>query len=65
MGGIHKLKCKICGCFLEHKSVEGNLIKYNHSSCKKDLLIKLNEELKTLGAHLSFLKITSTSLFCG
>ena len=40
---IHKLKCKICGCFLEYKKVEGNLIKHNCSSCNKDFAIKLDE----------------------
>ena len=44
-GGTHKLKCKTCGCFLEYKSVQGNLIKYNYSSCYKEFLIKLDEEL--------------------
>ena len=26
--GIHKIKCKDCGCFLEYESVKDNLIKY-------------------------------------
>ena len=45
-GEIHKIKCKTCGCFLEYKSVEGNSIKYNCSSCNKYFLIKLDEILK-------------------
>ena len=34
--GIHKIKCKNCNCFLEHKKVKANLIKYKCPSCKKD-----------------------------
>ena len=26
--GIHKIKCKDCGCFLEYENVKDNLIKY-------------------------------------
>ena len=26
--GIHKIKCKVCDCFLEYESVKDNLIKY-------------------------------------
>ena len=45
-GRLHKLKCKTCGFFIEYKSVECNLIKYNCSSYNKDFLIKLDEKLK-------------------
>ena len=45
-GEIHKIKCKTCGCFLEYKSVEGNSIEYNCSSCNKYFLIKLDQILK-------------------
>ena len=33
--GIHKIKCKDCGCFLEHESVKGNLIVYECLHCNK------------------------------
>ena len=26
--GVHKIKCKCCGCFLQYESVKGNVIKY-------------------------------------
>ena len=42
---IHKIKCKDCDCFLEYKSVEGNLIKYN-LSFNKDYSNKLDDKLK-------------------
>ena len=36
----------ICGCFLEYKRVNGNLIIYKCLSCNKCYLKKHNEELK-------------------
>ena len=44
--GIHNIKCKGCGCFLEYKRVNGNLIIYKCLSCNKCYLKKHNEELK-------------------
>ena len=44
--GIHKIKCKDCGCFLEYENVKDNLIKYNCLFCNKEYSNKLNEELK-------------------
>ena len=44
--GIHKVKCKNCGCFLEYESVKDNLIKYKCFSCNKDYSNKLDEKLK-------------------
>ena len=34
--GIHKIKCKDYGCFLEYESVKDNVIKDNSLSCNKD-----------------------------
>ena len=31
--GIHEIKCKDCGCFLEYKRIEGNLIINECLSC--------------------------------
>ena len=39
--GIHKIKCKDCGCFHEYESVKDNVIKYNCLSCKKDYSKKI------------------------
>ena len=44
--GIHNIKCKDYGCFLEYENVMGNLIKYDCLSCNKEYSNKLNEELK-------------------
>ena len=44
--GIHKIKCKDCGCFLEYESVKDNLIKYKFLSFNKDDSNKLDEKLK-------------------
>ena len=33
--GIRKIKCKDCGCSLEFKRVEGNLIIYEGLSCNE------------------------------
>ena len=44
--GIHKIKCKGCGCFLKYKRVKGNSIMYKCLSCNKCYSKKLNEELK-------------------
>ena len=35
MEGIHKIKWKRCGCFLEYKRVEINLIIYECLSCNE------------------------------
>ena len=43
--GIHKIKCKDCGCFLEYKSVKENSIKCKWLSCNKDYSNKFDEEL--------------------
>ena len=44
--GIHKIKCICCDCFLEHESVNDNLIKYKCLSYNKDYSNKLDEKLK-------------------
>ena len=44
--GIHNIKYKDYGCFLEYENVMGNLIKYDCLSCNKENSNKLNEELK-------------------
>ena len=44
--GIHKIRCKDCGCFFEYESVKDNLIKYTCSCCNKDYSNKFDEELK-------------------
>ena len=44
--GIHKIKCKDCGCFLEYENVKDNLIKYKCLSWNKYYLNKFDEELK-------------------
>ena len=44
--GIHKIKSKDYGCFLEYENVKDNLIKYKCLSCNKEYSNKLNEELK-------------------
>ena len=36
MEGIHKIKYKDCGCFLEYENVNDNLIKYKYLSCNKE-----------------------------
>ena len=44
--GIHKIKCKNCGFFLEYESVKDSLIKYKCLFCNKDYSNKLDEKLK-------------------
>ena len=44
--GIHKIKCKDCGGFIEYEIVKGNLIKYKCLSCNKDYSKKINREPK-------------------
>ena len=44
--GIHKMKCKNCGLFLEHESVKDNSIKYKSLSCNKSYSNKIDEALK-------------------
>ena len=44
--GIHEIKCKDWGCFLEYESVEGNLIKDKFLSSNKDCSNKLDKALK-------------------
>ena len=44
--GIHNIKCKHFGCFLEYESVKDNLIKYKCLSCNKNYSNKIDEELK-------------------
>ena len=34
--GIHKFKCKDCGCYLEYDSVKNNLIKVIQKSLMKN-----------------------------
>ena len=41
---IHKVKCKICDCFLEYESVKENAIKYKCLSCNYSK--EIDEELK-------------------
>ena len=63
--GIHKIKCKNCGCFFEYESLKDNSIKYKCLSCNKDYSKKLNEELeKQCKKNLSFITMISISLFC-
>ena len=44
--GIHRIKCKDWGCFLECKSVKDNSIKYKCLSCNKNCSNKIDEELR-------------------
>ena len=44
--GIHKIKCKDCDYFLEHKGFNDNLMKYKCLSYNKDYSNKIDEELK-------------------
>ena len=44
--GIHKIKCKDCNCFLEHESVNDNLIKCKCLSCNKNYSSKIDKKLK-------------------
>ena len=63
--GIHKIRSKDCDCFLEHESVQDNLIKYKCLSCNKNYSNKIHEELKSnLRTYLSFLIMISINLFC-
>ena len=43
--GIHKIKCKDCDCFLEHKSVKDNSIKNECLSSNKNYSNKIDREL--------------------
>ena len=63
--GIDKIKCKDCNCFLEYKSVNGILIKYESLSCNKNYSNKIIEKLKS-GSRidLSFLITVLISLCC-
>ena len=64
-GGIHKIKCTDCNCFLEYESVKDNLIKCKCLSCNKDYSNKIDEELKKRFKNtLSFLIMISINLFC-
>ena len=49
--GTHKIKRKVCDCFLEYESVMDNLIKYKCLSCNKDHSNKLDEKLKKFSDH--------------
>ena len=63
--GIHKTKCKDCGCFFEYENVKDNLMKCKCLSCNKDYSNILEEKLKSdLRTHWSFLIMISISLFC-
>ena len=44
--GIHKVKCKDCGCFLEYENVKENSVKYKCLSCNKDYSNKFDDKLK-------------------
>ena len=44
--GIHKIKYKICDCFLGYESDKDNLIKHKCLSFVKDYSNKIDEELK-------------------
>ena len=44
--GIHKIKCKDCGCYLKYGSVKNNLVKYKCLPCNKNYSEILNEDLK-------------------
>ena len=44
--GIHKIKCRNCGCFLENEKVKDKSIKYKCLSCNKDYSNKFDEELR-------------------
>ena len=45
MEGIHKIKFKVCGCFLEYKHAKANFIIYKCLSCNKFYSKKLSNEL--------------------
>ena len=61
--GIHKIKCKDCGCFLEYGSLKHNLVKC--LSCHKDYSNKSDEELKKKFKNtFKFLTMTLKNLFC-
>ena len=63
--GIHKIRCKDCGCFLEYGSVKNNLVKYKCLSCHKDYSNKSDEELKKKFKNtFKFLTMTLKKLFC-
>ena len=44
--GIHKVKCKDCGCFLEYENVKENSVKHKCLSCNKDYSNKFDDKLK-------------------
>ena len=62
--GVHKVKCKDCGCSLKYESLKNNLIKY-----KCYLVIKIIQESlmknqkRNLRTPLSFPTIIQTNLF--
>ena len=63
--GIHKIKCKDCGYFLEYERVKDNLVKYKSLSSNKNYSNKLDEKLKKrFKTYLSFLIIILLNLFC-
>ena len=43
---IHKIKRKVCDCFLEYERIKENLKKYKCIYCNKDYSNKIDEELK-------------------
>ena len=44
--GVHNIKCKEYGCFLEYENVKDDLIEYKCLSCNKDHSNKLGEKFK-------------------
>ena len=44
--GIHKIKCKDCGCFFEYESVKDTSIKNKCLSCGKDYWNRFDEKLQ-------------------
>ena len=44
--GIQKIKCKICNCLLEYKSVNDDLIKHKCLSCNNIYSNKIDERFK-------------------
>ena len=63
--GIHKIKYKNCGCFLEYESIKENLTKHKCLSFSKDYSNKLDEELKKkFKKTFKFSIMISINLFC-
>ena len=46
-GGIHKIKCKHCDCFLDYRIVNNKLINYNGLFWNKNYSNKIDDELKS------------------